>query len=276
VAAAGLVTGLIVSSGRQVPPKPKPKPPAFSIAAQSVMTPKNGLVWTRYGDPNRDAAQIDGDVMNVTRGEIAQLYAQQFPFRSAPAPAGPPVSLQPAGREKAASYSFRVIPTLATRYSVEVFQSRSARRPVASSRATTVYVDGGWVALQGVTDCARPVCHERLVGEVLVPPSALSTEMAKPVQVYFGMTDAASGIAPSPPTYHLGGGDAHVTVKPLATNGYEEIITFTFPDGSTGNYNWLWNACVTDTVGEDGMGLPGPNLCGDQSVQAGFAYLGFS
>jgi Protein kinase domain len=276
VAVAGLVTGLIVFSGRPAPPKPKPKPLTFSIAAQSAMPPKNGLVWTRYGDPNRDTAQINGDVTNVTRGEIAQLYAQQFPFRSAPSPAGPPLSLQPAGRQKAASYSFRVVPTLATRYRVEVFQSRSARRPVASSRPTTVYVDGGWVALQGAVDCGRPVCHERLVGEVLVPPSALSTEMAKPVQVYFGMTQAGSGVAPSPPTFHLGGGDAHVTVKPLASNGYEEIITFTFPVGGTGDYNWLWNACVTDTVGEDGMGLPGPNLCGDQTVQAGFTYLGFS
>lgn len=272
VAVAGLVTALIVSSAGKASPKPKPVLPEFSITAQSAMTPVNGVVWTRYGESNRSAAQIEGDVTHVTRGETAQLYAQPFPFRAAPSPVGPPVSLHPTGQAKTASYSFQVIPNLATRYRVEVFPDGSARRPLASSRATTIYVDGGWVTLRAAGPCARPVCHETVVGEVLVAPSALSSEMAKPVLVYSGLS--LNGSPPS--TLQLGGDDAHVTMKQLATNGYEETITFTLPVGNSSNYTWLWNACAIDTAGEDGMGLPGPHLCSEQTVPGSFTYLGFS
>jgi hypothetical protein len=78
------------------------------------------------------------------------------------------------------------------------------------------------------------------------------------------------------PSLQLGGGDAHVTVKLVSASAYQETITFTFTVGKTGSYNLLWNACVKDTVGKDGMGLPGQHLCGDMTVPGQFNYLGFS
>ena len=113
-------------------------------------------------------------------------------------------------------------------------------------------------------------------GEVLLPPSAVSTEMAKPPRPYFGLRLAKSGNAPAPSTLQLGGGDAHVTTKPLSAGGYEVIITFTFSVGKAGNYNWFWTVCVPDTVGADGIGLPGHPRCGNQTIPARENYLGIS
>lgn len=276
VAAAALAVGVIVAT-RPVAATPKPAPLPMSIAAASGMVPENGVVWVRYGEPSqRSAAHVYGNVKGATHGEIARLYAQPFPFRGASFRAGSPVTLHPAGKAKTASYSFQVTPHLATRYRVEIFKRRSSRRPLARSAATTVYVDGGWRSLQGLTPCTHPVCHEKLVGQVLVPPSALSTEMAKAVQVYFGVSLAQSASPPSPATLQLGGGDAHVTVKLVSAGAYQETITFTFTVGKTGSYNLLWNACAKDTVSKDGMGLPGQHLCGDTTVPGQFNYLGFS
>jgi hypothetical protein len=244
------------------------------IAAQSATTPENGLVWTVYQDANRSGARIYGGLKNATKGETVRLYAQPFPFRSAPSPAGPAVVLRPAGKAKAASYSFQVTPVLATRYHVEIFPGGSARSPLARSAVTTVYVTGGWTPLQSPVPCQRPVCHETVSGEVLLPSSALSTEMAKGERPYFGLNLAKAGNPPPPVTLQLGGGDAHVTTKPLSAGAYEVIITYTFSVGKTGTYNFLWTVCVPDTVTQDGIGLPGHPLCGDQTIPTRENYLG--
>jgi hypothetical protein len=233
-------------------------------------------VWTVYEAPGRSAARVYGEVRDVASGETARLYAQPFPFSRAPAPVGPLVALHPAGQAKVAGYSFQVTPDLATRYRVEVFPGRPATTALTSSAITTIYVAGGWRGLQNPVPCGRPVCHETLVGEVLLPPSALSTEMAKPVRPYFGLTLVKSASAPFPTTLQLGGGGVHVTVKQVSAGAYEETLTFTFAVGKTGGYSWLWNACVQDTVTEDGMGLPGHHLCGDQTIPTKYSYLGLS
>ena len=139
---AVLVIGLIVSlrghrrAGLE-------KPTAFRIAAQSATTPENGDVWTVYQDAKRSTARVYGSLRGVSRGETARLYAQPFPFRSAPSAVGPAVALHPAGRAKTASYSFQVTPAQATRYHVEVFPGRFASSPLARSAVTTIYVTGG-------------------------------------------------------------------------------------------------------------------------------------
>lgn len=233
-------------------------------------------MWTVYQSAKHSAALIYGDLTDAAEGETARLYAQPFPFSRAPAPVGSAVTLHPAGQAKKASYSFRVTPAMATRYHLEIFAGRSARSPLASSAVTTIYVDGGWRLLKKRVRCGRPVCHETVGGEVLLPPAALSTEMAKPVHVYFGLSLTTSGSAPQPATMQLGGGDAQVTVKPVSAGAYEETVTFTFSVGTKGGYNWLWKACAQDTEAKDGMGLPGPHPCGDQTIPARPGYLGLN
>ncbi len=269
---AALVIGLVV--GLRGHGGGLSKPTAFRIAAQSATMPENGDVWIVFHDTKRSTARIDGSLRGVSRGETARLYAQPFPFRRRPSPAGPPVTLHPAGPAKTASYSFQVTPARATRYHVEVFSSRLASSPLARSAVTTVYVTGGWRPLRDAGPCNRPVCSETVSGEVLLPPSALSTEMAKPERPYFGLSLAKSANAVAPATLQLGGGDAHVTTKPLSADAYEVIITFTFSVGKVGNYSWLWTVCLPDTEAQDGVGLPGHQLCGDQTIPARENYLG--
>lgn len=273
LAAAGLVTGLFVARGGGVGP---PKPTALHIAATSGTKPADGYVWTVYKSVKHSGARIYGSLTNAANAETARLYGQPFPFSRPASPVGSAVTLHPAGQAKMASYSFRVTPAMATRYHVEIFPDRSAKSPLASSAVTTVYVDGGWRLLRKRVRCGRPVCQETVVGEVLLPPTALSTEMAKPVRLYFGLSLTTSGNAPQPATLRLGGGDAQVTVKPVSPGAYEETVTFTFSVGKKGGFNWLWKGCVQDTEAKDGMGLPGPHPCGDQTIPARPGYLGLN
>jgi hypothetical protein len=88
----------------------------------------NGETYVQYlGGPNASAT-ISGQVNDATSGEIVRLYARQFPFTATLAPAGA-LTLQPSG--STATYSFRVAPTPATQYQVELFSGWV--RPVASA-----------------------------------------------------------------------------------------------------------------------------------------------
>ena len=97
----------------------------------------DGYTFVVYNSGKDSNAQIHGQVEGAANGEVAALYAQPFPYQSAPAPVGT-VILHPAGKK--ASYSFAVTPVLATRYQVELFTSSVAKKPFATSIKTTVYV----------------------------------------------------------------------------------------------------------------------------------------
>jgi len=206
----------------------------------------------------------------VTNGEVAQLYAQPFPYQRAPAPAGS-VILHPSGG--AATYEFRVTPVLATRYTVMVFDSSTAAAPLATSASRTIYVTTGGSYGTAQT-CTRPVCHETLPVHVLVPASALSTEISKPWYVYFNINLSTGKVPPAPTALLLNSGDAHVTApQRVSANEYERTITFTFDIGNDA-YNWNWTSCNQDTESQDGMGLPGHHDCGNASVLVSESYLG--
>ena len=79
----------------------------------------------------------DLTIRKAANGEVAELYAQRFPFKNAPALVSS-VILHPAGT--AVRYEFQVTPTLATRYRVEIFQSSTASTPLATSGIAIVYV----------------------------------------------------------------------------------------------------------------------------------------
>jgi Protein kinase domain len=271
VIVAGLVAGLLVvlRGGAATP-----KPTALHIAARTATKPETGDVWTVFGLPSAAGAQIYGTVRGAVSGEVARLYAQPFPFSAAPAPAGTPATLHPKGKAGTASYSFHVTPSLATRYHVKVFQSRSASTALASTATTTVYVASGFSPTSSLAPCKRPVCHETLTGDVLVPASAISTEIAKPVYAYFGLNLSKSGTPPQPAGLELGAGDAKVSTKLVSADEYQITVTFTFSVGKKGGYNWGWNACTKDTEALDGIGLPGSHGCGDKTIPNQANYIG--
>ncbi len=245
-------------------------PASFPITVQSTFPPVTGDVWVVYQGGKVASARVRGEITGVTSGEVAELYAQQFPFKRAPAPVSS-VILRPAGG--AATYAFTVTPVLATRYRVELFSSSTATAPLGQSATRTIYVTLSGTSGDGQT-CARPVCHETFHVRVPVPAAALSTEIAKQWHAYFGVTLASKNQPPPPAVLLLGAGHPHVTrSQRISATELGVTITFTFTVGNNG-YAWNWNTCLRDTEAADGIGLPGPHGCGRGRASASAVYLG--
>ncbi len=83
--------------------------PSVQTSVSSAHAPLDGNVFVTYQDGTDANATVSGQVTNAVSGEVAELYAQQFPFTSPPAPAGS-VALDPSGAT--AQYTFQVTPTL--------------------------------------------------------------------------------------------------------------------------------------------------------------------
>ncbi|HEX6930964.1 MAG TPA: hypothetical protein VF162_02385 [Streptosporangiaceae bacterium] len=272
--AAGATTVLGVA---QVPALAAPNvtTPTISISAKSGIKPVTGDVFVVFRASALANAQIKGTVTGATSGQVLQLFAQQFPFKKPAVALGSPVTLTPTG--SSTPYSFKVTPTLATRYRVELFTDSSETTLVATSAVQVVYVTarGHW---SGARTCnrrgQRPVCHQRVHLTVTVPPSTLRTERPKPWHLYFGLKLSRSG-EPSPPkTLKLGAGHAHVvSVKKLNSQQYAVTMTFSFRIGNNG-YFFAINACQKDTEPTDGLNLPGHHSCGNRFISSKIPYLG--
>jgi hypothetical protein len=242
--------------------------PAISVAASSnlPLVTHDALVLYQYGA--YASAKIHGTIAGAAAGEVARLYAQPFPYSKA-ATAVATVTLNASK----ASYSFTVSPSLATRYQVKLFRSKTAAAPVASSSQQNVYVTLANVATASKA-CGRPTCIEMITLKTKVPASALSTEMGKKVYAYSGLSLSKSGTPKPPATLALNGQMAKVgrTVRLSATQ-YRVTIKFTFTVGNDG-YVFIWNECSKDAVATDGIGLPGTHSCGASKIPASTLYLG--
>jgi hypothetical protein len=241
-------------------------------SVSSALVPLDGNVWVTYQDGTDSNAAVSGQVTNAVSGEVARLYAQQFPFTSSRALAGS-AALAPSGTT--AQYSFQVTPTLATRYTVEVFRNSTATTPLATSATSTVYVAQNKGNNRTIT-CSGSQCRVNDTATVLVPASALSTQMAKHVYTYFGISYAASGTASQPASLQLGAGDPVVgTPQQVSADEYQFTLTFSF---STNNesYAFTWHNCTISMEAQDGVGLPGGGDygCGSPAIPQTESYLG--
>jgi hypothetical protein len=244
--------------------------PAITVAATSSIPAVTGDVFVVFQGGTYGSARIHGTITGVTAGEVATLYAQRFPYTTA---AKPVRSITLSGTGPATAYSFTVAPTLATRYQVKVFASKSATTPSATSRTQNLYVVvNGRVT--GVKTCGRPVCHETLRIYTIVPSSALGVEMSKPFYPYFGINLTTAG-TPSPPRWlYLDAGHASVSgARRISAGEFERTLTFSFTIGNDGFY-WGWTVCTKDAVSRDGLGLPGSHGCGARRVLRTVSYLG--
>jgi serine/threonine protein kinase len=264
VLAGGLTAGLLAGKSPAVPPVPVP------VSAKSAEPVVTGDVWVEYNSGKYSTAEIDGTIKKVVSGEVAQLYAQPFPYSRAPVQVQS-VILHPASG--AATYQFQVTPTLATRYQVKLFPSSTASAPAGTSATTTVYVASGGSTSNSKT-CSRPVCHETFTETVEVPPSALATELAKPWYVYLGLNLAPVKEPPAPKSFVLGAGNGRLTgTHRISADEFSVTITYSFQVGNNA-YNWNWFACVKDSLAQDGIGLPGDHGCGAARVPSGDDYIG--
>jgi len=264
VLAGGLTAGLLAGrAGVQ-------HPVVVPLAAKSAEPVVTGDVWVAYNSGKYSTAEIDGKIKKAVSGEVAQLYAQPFPYSRAPAQVGSVILHATGGT---APYQFQVTPTLATRYQVKLFQSSTASAPAGTSARTTVYVASGGSTSNSKT-CSRPVCHETFTESVEVPPSALPTELAKPWYLYLGLNLAPVKEPSAPQWFVLGAGNGQVTgTHRLSADEFSVTITYSFQVGNKA-YNWNWFACIKDSLAQDGIGLPGDHGCGAARVPSGDDYIG--
>jgi hypothetical protein len=281
VAAAGVAVGVAVAvtggsshrSGAPGAPAAVVNPAVpvdIPLGAASGLPPVTGDVYVVYQQGQNASAQISGAITDASSGEVARLYAQRFPYSSAPARAGS-LALSPAGGT--ARYAFSVSPTLATRYQVELFRDSAATTPLGRSAVSTIYVVYGGT-VNDVQTCSRPVCKVTYTWTLVVPAPALATEMAKQWYPYFGITLSASGTPASPTSLQLGAGDpVIVSTQRVSADEFTRTVTYTFQVGNDG-YSSRTTWCTKDTEAQDGIGLPSPHSCGAATIPYPHGYLG--
>jgi hypothetical protein len=250
--AAGLTAGFLLS-GSPAPPVTVP------ISVHSALPAVSGDVYVVYLDGKQANAEVGGEITKAANGEVAELYAQQFPYKQAPTQVSS-VILRPTGTT--ASYEFPVTPTLATRYQVELFQNSNSSAPFARSGIATIYVIADQTLGEN-EDCLRPVCRESILLTFSVPPSVLKTEMAKQLNMYLGLNlSKGAKVPPDPQWLLLGAGHGAVVGKQqTSADQFIETVNYSFYIG-TDSYNAYWDECLRSTEAADGLGLPGYHGCG--------------
>jgi hypothetical protein len=198
------------------------------------------------------------------------LYAQQFPFTKSPTLADS-VALHPS--DTTAKYTFQVTPTLATRYTVEVFRNSTATAPLASSAASTIYVVMNQPG-RNTSDCPGLECRSMETVTVQVPASALRAQMSEPVYTYFAIN---LGTSATPATLQLGAGNPVVsTPQQISVDEYQFHLTFSYSNNNESSYEAAWRHCTKSMEAKDGVGLPGSGNygCGSQAIQESMTYIG--
>ena len=246
--------------------------PSITIFAKSRLAPVSGDVMLVYLGGSYGNATIHGKVTGAAPGEVAALYAQQWPYTR------PAVRLTTKTLTASAQvYSFLVAPNLATRYTVRLFASGAARTALAVSKTQDVYVLAyRWIT--GGQSCQndRPVCHETFHLFTLVPNSALGVESGKQVYPYVGANLSTTGAPPLPQWLYLFAYNSSVSpASRLHPFEFENTLTFRITVGNDG-FSFNFTACTRDSLDADGLGLPGSHGCGIVSRVSGttYTYLG--
>jgi eukaryotic-like serine/threonine-protein kinase len=235
------------------------------LTTASNVTPADGDVYVEYDGGNNATAQLSGTIDSAATGSVVRLYAQRFPFTSAPALAATD-TLNSGG---SASYTFQVTPTLATRYQARFFSSATATAPVAESAVSTVYVLATFSS--PTWDCTgAPVCQTSVTYTIYQPPSTLATEMAKQWYVYVGVEN---GSGQAPQTLTLDPNAVIGSARQIAADAYTRTVSFSYNIGNSGGTLYK-RVCFKDTEAQDGTGLPNATGCGDPTVSATGGYLG--
>lgn len=266
---AALVTGAaIVAQLAGVVPAQASAAPTISIAATTKFKPVTGDSFVVYHITGYNSAQLHGTVANGTSGEVAALYAQQFPFTK-PAVRVTSITIKAA----TTAYSFTVTPSLATHYNVRLFANGTATSPVVTSPVQALYVASDQ-SVSAAQKCARPVCHETFQIDTYVPASALSVEMSKYAYPYFGINLGSTSIPPAPAWLYLKGANGRITSsRRISAGEFQNTLTFSFTIGNH-SYNFLPGFCTRDVVTKDGLGLPGSHGCGASRISSSQSYVG--
>ena len=217
------------------------------------------------------AARISGEITNAADGEVAQLYAQTFPFTAAPIQVNASI-LHPV--DKAAAYSFQVTPSVATRYQVKLFRSSTERNPFASSPVTVVYVAADSIVAYDHYPKTCNLCHETVQFRYLVPAATLGNEISKKLYFYFALNQGPNKNIAQPESLNLGSGSPQVSIQPVSVTEFDVTIAFSYRINGTNYASSSWEFCFPDTEPQDGLGLPGHHGCGDKQISYSSDYVG--
>jgi hypothetical protein len=234
------------------------------LTAASGQPVTNGDVYVQYDAGSASTAQLSGEIGDAVAGEVVRVYAQPFPFTSAPAPVGQD-TLSPAGG--GAAYTFQVTPTTATHYQVSLFSSASATTPLAQSAVSTIYVLASFTKSTSQPCSAGEACQVTFTDTVHQPASTLATEMAKPWFVYVA---PSQGTGQEPETLPLDPNAVVSAAHQLSADSYTRTISYSYTADSGQAYVRL---CFKDTEAQDGTGLPNASGCGDPAASSA-SYLG--
>jgi hypothetical protein len=269
---AALVSGLAAASVAPAMAQPA-KSPTISINLASGVKILGNVV-VQWANSKYDTVKATGTISASTAGEVLRLFAQPFPYRKAPQ-AVPGQSMTLGTSSTAVSYRFFGKPQIATRYSVRVYASATAKAPLASSATQTVYEVSNQIYL-GWRSCNtrgnRPICHQTLRLYTSVPASTYKLESAKHLYVYFAVTLGPSLPLPFPKTLSLISASVSKPRRLSATK-FEQILKFSFRVG-TDAYNPAFIYCTKDTESRDGLNLPGHHGCGSRKISSSVIYLG--
>jgi hypothetical protein len=235
---------------------------SVTIHTSSKHPKVTGDTFVTYRSLSQQTGRVYGNASAGTGKGTATLMAEPFGATSYTA-----VSTQTLTGSD--SYSFNVTPAVATNYMVQV--NPVSGTPV-SSAARTIYVEGDGT-VTGPTKCGRPTCHITLKVWVSVPPSALTTEIAKHWYLYSALRLNLAHTPRAPKYLKLTKSATHS--QPRQTHAYQFEVTthFTFKIGGNA-YRWRVDFCTRDTESKDGLGLPGHHGCGNSSIRAVSPYLG--
>ncbi|MGH9291729.1 MAG: hypothetical protein ACRDZ6_02980 [Acidimicrobiales bacterium] len=275
MAGAVMTVALVPSAPAAATPRRSSAPSAATARVTLEATSKDpvvtGDVWVQFHGVAYASATLSGLADGVPSSSRAKLFSQSFPFASPPAASRSAALRLSAGSE---TYTFKVTPSLATRYFVEV-AAPSSSKVLARSPTVTVYVTGGGKFVGRYQSCNsgnnRPVCHQSFAVKVFLPASVARFEFSKRLYTYFAINLKPVSAPPTPRILRLS--NWKVTHSLLSPTTYEFHYSFSFQVGNDG-YHWDWNSCWRDTETKDGIGLPGHHGCGNTQILTSAKYLG--
>jgi hypothetical protein len=222
------------------------------------------IVIYRLTTKSANTGVVSGKVTTTATNDTATLLAEPFGAKTFSA-VGTPVSLTPTNG--VASYSFKVTPSVATQYEVQV---ASADTPTATSRVVTIYASVGGSTSPPSQSCSHTRCKYSIRLYTYVPTSqAYTTESGKHWYLYQAVWYGKR----LPKDYTLSTTARASKVKKVNGREFAQTFTYYIPLRN-GGASWAVQACVKDTESKDGLGLPGHHGCGAKHVSVSAIYLG--
>jgi hypothetical protein len=261
------VTGGLLAAGGLPALAAAPVTPTITIAATSQQVITGDVLVVYRARYKYAVATISGAISGAAPGSVVKLYAQRFPYNRSPRIV--------ASASATTAYSFKVKPTIATRYHAELIAPSSDPTPRVKSSLRTVYVTSGGKVVSKRGCVTVPVCHPQQRVYVFLPPAVIKREVSKHWYVYLGVRRSpTSQIPPAPKWLRLRSNATVSRPRRVTATDYERTVGVSFWIGNN-SANWTFIACTRDSEAKDGIGLPGQHGCGRvRTVRSNVRYLG--